>query len=751
MAAADYYTQVYTMFVGYFGRPPAKAGLDYYAGQVNAAGGKLDVVIDDFFKSAESQAFFAGKTIEQQVHQIFQNLFGRDAAPSGLSYWTDMISTGKVALAQAAYTIAFNAAAADTAILTAKVDSAKLWVSGLDTFTETQVFSSSAGLAAGRNFLKTITSSTPATQTAVDAALKSMVDGTVTATFTLTSGVDQADTTGSSKNGGLIPSDFKFTAGNEVVSAAASTLNTTDVLTDGSTSDADVLNVTDTGGAVVSASITNIETINMDVKTTNGGLSMTNVTGAKVVNFNTSAGASLVNVNPTAAPKIGLSGDHDLFVKVTTLAGTTAAGTAETLNFFIKNAIPTATTIAGINLGSTVAGSLETVNLESAGTAKNYLWVRGYTGANSIGTANVTGAADLEVRAVAALWNGMELNATSHTGALTVVGEFDGGATTVGLNAEKFSGVDQYTIRDSKTTAGATAFGLYNIATGVTVRIAEDVEASSIITVKGADTGSADSVNLSLQNRASVATDVDVAGLTVNNVETIKLSSNGAPTTGAAGDQQNSVAALNADKLTTLTINGASNTKLTLGANSAATALMVDGSAAAGKLELSAAAVTTGTTRTVTLKGGTNDDALTGSATVGVKNVFDLSAGGKDVVNVVLGDTNDEIVGFANGHKIALGASAGSFVNGLSATEISAAEQATIEAAATLADAASAAAGAVTVYTANTAVLFSYQGNQYVLMDDATFGAYNAASDAIIKVAGLSGTSAFDAGTFLFA
>lgn len=176
MITAFYYNQVYTMFVGYFGRPPAKPGLDYYVDRVKAAGGILDVVIDDFFNSAESQAYFSGKTIEQQVHQIFQNLFGRDAAPSGLNYWTGMISTGKVALAQAAYTIASNAAAADTAILTAKVDSAKLWVSGLDTTTELEAFSTSTGLAAGRDFLKTVTSSAPATQTAVDAALKAMVD-----------------------------------------------------------------------------------------------------------------------------------------------------------------------------------------------------------------------------------------------------------------------------------------------------------------------------------------------------------------------------------------------------------------------------------------------------------------------------------------------------------------------------------------------------------------------------------------------
>lgn len=213
MAAADYYTQVYTMFVGYFGRPPAQSGLDYYANQVNAAGGKLDVVINDFYNSAESQSFFAGKTIEQQVNQIFQNLFGRDAAPSGLNYWTNLIATGKVALAQAAYTIAYNAQAADSAILKAKVDSAKLWVAGLDTTTEILTYSTDAGRTAGRDFLKTITTSTAAAQTAVDSALTSMVNSGNTnpgKTFTFTTAIDNL--TGTSGNDTFIGDNSGTTA-----------------------------------------------------------------------------------------------------------------------------------------------------------------------------------------------------------------------------------------------------------------------------------------------------------------------------------------------------------------------------------------------------------------------------------------------------------------------------------------------------------------------------------------------------------
>ena len=186
MAAANYYTQVYTMFIGYFGRPPAQAGLNNYADLLDKSGGNVGILIDDFFKSDESKALFAGKTTEQQVNQIFQNLFGRDALPAGLNYWTGEILAGRVALSQAAYTIATNAAPADVAVRDAKITTAKAWVAGLDSTPEILAFSTDAGRASGREFLHTVKTSTPADQAAVDAGLKTMVDSGNVQTFSLT-------------------------------------------------------------------------------------------------------------------------------------------------------------------------------------------------------------------------------------------------------------------------------------------------------------------------------------------------------------------------------------------------------------------------------------------------------------------------------------------------------------------------------------------------------------------------------------
>lgn len=543
------------------------------------------------------------------------------------------------------------------------------------------------------------------------------------------------------------------------MTAAAGTFAVGDVLADGSTTDNDVLNVTDTGGVAVAASVTNIETINMDVKAAGGGLNMTSVTGAKNVNITASANAVLTNVAVSSAPTIGFTGTNTLTTTVNTLAGTTAAGTAETLNVVLKGASGAAT----LSLAATVAGALETLNLESAGSAKNTVALTAAGSVTAINKTVVTGETDVELRAAAGVFNNQTLDGSGHKGAFTLRADFNGAGALVGMNAEKFSGVDSYVVADL-TGATADAFGLYNIASGATVRIADDFllgATNSIITVAGAAAGASDSLAVTLQNRATTATDVDLTGLTVAGIENLTITSSGAPTTGAAGDQQNDVGNLTAAALQNLTIDGASNVKVVLTAGSITTAntsnITVDASELTGKLEFQAGNVadTTAGGRTFTINGGTNDDLITGVTRVAVKNVFDLTAGGKDTVNVNVGDSNDSIIAFANGDKVALGATAGTFVNGINSTVISAANQATIEAAANITAAATiAGSAAVAGITVNNALVFSYQGSQYLFMNEAdagAAGAWDVGTDSIVKISGVTSTSTFDAGTFLFA
>lgn len=438
MAAADYYTQVYTMFVGYYGRPPAKSGLDYYADLVDKAGGNLAVVIDDFFKSAESQAFFAGKTVEQQVNQIFQNLFGRDALPAGLNYWTNLINNGTVALSQAAYTIAFNAAAADVAVRDAKVASAMAWVAGLDTTNEILVYGTDSGRSAGRDFLKAVNTSTPATQAAVDAALKAMVDGGTTnpgQTFTLTTGLDNvAGTVGNDVFQGSINTTPNLLG-------ETSTLNSGDIIKGGTGTD--TLNVSVIAGAVPlplplplppvvqmdSVEVVNIRNIGAAVP-----LSAAAWTGVQQI-WND---RSLV-----AAPVLVTDVQNDLTVGVRGVnapgnftgvafadAVYAASGTAKLALSDAGREVNGVITYANVGMGAmTTAGRVNALTIDANG--KNYLALSTFGaalagGAKGVETLTVTGSGSVNVATGSSLSGGNLLNelttvnASANTGGLTI-------------------------------------------------------------------------------------------------------------------------------------------------------------------------------------------------------------------------------------------------------------------------------------------------------------------------------------------
>ncbi len=480
--------------------------------------------------------------------------------------------------------------------------------------------------------------------------------------ITLTSGADQADTTGSSKNGGLITSDFKFTSANEKVTAVAGTLNATDVLADGSTTDSDVLDATLTSPFTIAASITNIETINANVKTAAGGLDLVSVSGAKAVNVNTNVGiaAALDNVDATAAPVIGLSGSGVLTVTAQTLAGTTAGGNAESLSVKLDGANTSgtgaATQRAGITLDTLVAGALETLNLESAGDAKNTLVLALDTTPpvpTGITKTVVTGAADLDLLVAHSLITGQTLNAADHEGALNLIVDRNT-FTTASTNLTNVSGVDTYTFRDS--LAGGDALVASGLVDGANVVLTYGTTGASSLAVRGAAAGSSDSLTLTLDH-ATASTDVAVATrLTIDDVETVNLISEGGTTTG------NSIAALTVKSGSTVTVDGSTKLSLELAVTSTVSAveikgsgnhafdfaggaayadgknLTIDGYAATGKLSIDGRDFTgdgVGTGKEVlTITGGSGDDTIIATADGNATNVIDAGAG-KDTVQVL--------------------------------------------------------------------------------------------------------------------
>ena len=446
--------------------------------------------------------------------------------------------------------------------------------------------------------------------------------------FTLTAG--SATATASVFNGGLVY--------NQYLGTEAQTFNAGDKLT-GTASSSDELNAVLNRAGAVAATVTGVETINLDVRAAASGLDMAHVTGAKAVNFDMSAAAVLNNVNMASAPEIGLSGNSELTVTATTLAGT-----ADALTVNVENAV------RGAGLTVLGGGALETLNLESTGTAKNIL---GVTAADGIVKTVVTGTADLDMNVTQALISGQTLDATQHEGQMNLIVDRNG-ATTATTNLTNVTGVETVTFVDSAT--GGDAVVATNIASGTDVVLTYSAGASSL-SVKGAAANTADVLNVTIDNAADT-TNTAIAGLTINDVETINFLSDGAAARGANsiteltvksgatinvdGDSALALQLHQASTVENVTFSGAANHTFAFAA--AATYaegkdLTINASEATGNLTINGSnfqGTANGTAETLTITTGSGNDTITVTANANATNVINAGAG-NDIVNVAGG------------------------------------------------------------------------------------------------------------------
>lgn len=379
-ASATSIEYVEKMFIAYFGRPAAPTGLEYYAGLVDA--GKVAALQDDFWNSAESQNLFGSHTTEAKINAIFQQLFGRDAAVSGLTYWTTQISSGAVSLPAAALTILNSAGAADLTAFNAKLLVANAFTAQLDTSAE--VLSYQQNISGGQALLNTIHTNDDAT-----AALAVIADSVATvvaggssnpgSTFTLTVGADNV--TG--------------TAGNDTFTAADTTATTWTVgdAVDGGAG-TDTLNIIRTAAYTtpVSATVKNIETANVTTGAT-VTLDATGWTGLTTLNT-TGVGGAVV----TAAATTDVSVTDSAMVTATDAGIAINGGKNVTATLTAANATTDGDATAEIVVGAvtaaagTVAVTLTGAYADGADNAMSNIAVVGGTSVNVTTKAGLTAA-----------------------------------------------------------------------------------------------------------------------------------------------------------------------------------------------------------------------------------------------------------------------------------------------------------------------------------------------------------------------
>ena len=98
ISEVPYEDQIQKVYIAYYQRPADPEGLLYWSQKLSEVNGDLSGIINAFANSAESQALYGGKTVEEIFTEIYQAAFNRDPDPEGLAWYTEKINLGEYSL-----------------------------------------------------------------------------------------------------------------------------------------------------------------------------------------------------------------------------------------------------------------------------------------------------------------------------------------------------------------------------------------------------------------------------------------------------------------------------------------------------------------------------------------------------------------------------------------------------------------------------------------------------------------------------
>ncbi|MBP0589265.1 DUF4214 domain-containing protein [Paraburkholderia sp. LEh10] len=495
MAAAQYYEQIQKAYIAYYGRPADPAGQDYWATQLDKAGGNLNVIINAFGNSAESTHLYGGSNTAAQVNAIYQTLFGRDADSAGLSFYVQGINNGTFSLASVALNIYNGATGNDATELSAKLSYADAFTAAIGQSTAAQVAYS--GDAASNNaraaLAEVVDTASEATASAkLPATVGNIGNGTVGQTVTLTTGVDGVNVTG----------------GNAVINALLatndSTLNAFDSIKAQGANN--TLNIVDQGvGALPVITVSGVQTVNVQ-STIGETIDASGWTGLTALNIATSKGSDVV---------------------------TAAATTAVTVN----DSVGAGNTVV-VNGGSTVTIH-DTV---AAAAAAGQVSVNGVAGTTSVSVAQTLGAAATAGKVVVTDANESGAANTTKADTISTVSLDGYGAGSKILsnaltNLTLANSAVDVTVTDNLAKPTATTLNLTvnNLATGASLVDTNDEITTLNVTTTGKDSELA-VTDSGLKTLAVSGTNVLTFDATVNSLKNVTVSGSAGLSANLSGD-----------------------------------------------------------------------------------------------------------------------------------------------------------------------------------------------------------------------
>ncbi|WP_172123227.1 DUF4214 domain-containing protein [Devosia sp. 919] len=165
------------VYIALFGRPADPAGYEFYVAATND--GEDLSAVGALSGSPEYIARFEGMGDADMVNQIFIDLFGRAADPTGLLFYVEMLRSGNASIQDIAIRIIDGATGVDQEVIENKVAAAQSFTDSLDTAEERAAYSGSDAAAQGRLFLSVVTEddATIPTQAQVDGFISAIGSG----------------------------------------------------------------------------------------------------------------------------------------------------------------------------------------------------------------------------------------------------------------------------------------------------------------------------------------------------------------------------------------------------------------------------------------------------------------------------------------------------------------------------------------------------------------------------------------------
>jgi len=100
-------------YIAYYGRPPDAAGLAWWSDEMHRKGGNIQTIISAFGQGREYTDRFGSMSNRELLNNLYQQLYGRNADPEGLDWYTEQLATRQSTLATIAIEIHDGAQGSD--------------------------------------------------------------------------------------------------------------------------------------------------------------------------------------------------------------------------------------------------------------------------------------------------------------------------------------------------------------------------------------------------------------------------------------------------------------------------------------------------------------------------------------------------------------------------------------------------------------------------------------------------------------